>query len=137
VIREIAPGEGQLVAEVLHELRSHLDVSEIPDLIDGQRAEGYRVVASFADDEAVAAAGFRVSRNLALGPNLYIDDLVTLPGARRAGHARRLLEWLAAEGQRLGCSHIHLDSATHRHPAHRLYLDADYDITAFHFVKRA
>jgi GNAT superfamily N-acetyltransferase len=137
VIREIAPGEGRLVAEVLHELRSHRDVAEIPDLIDCQRADGYRVVASFADDEAVAAAGFRVSSNLALGRNLYDDDLVTLPRARGAGHARGLLDWLAAEGRRLGCSHVHLDSATHRHPAHRLYLGAGYDITAFHFVRPA
>jgi GNAT superfamily N-acetyltransferase len=85
----------------------------------------------------VAAAGFRVSSNLALGRNLYIDDLVTLARARRAGHARRLLQWLAAESQRVGCSYIHLDSATHRHPAHRLYLGAGYDITAFHLVKPA
>ena len=28
-----------------------------------------------------------------------------------------------------------LDSATHRHPAHRIYLSARYDITAFHFVR--
>jgi hypothetical protein len=25
------------------------------------------------------------------------------------------------------------ETATHRHPAHRLYLGAGYDITAFHF----
>ena len=133
MIREIEPGEGHLVADVLHELRSHLDPAGIPGLVDAQRADGYRLVAVFAAGVAVAAAGFRVSTNLALGRNLYVDDLVTLPKARRGGHARALLDWLVAEGRREGCAHIHLDSATHRHPAHRLYLGAGYDIVAFHF----
>ena len=125
MIREVQPGEGALVAEVLHELRAHRHVDEIPALIDAQRAEGYRVV----DDVIVAAAGFRLSTNLALGRAIYIDDLVTLPRARGAGHARSLLEWIVTEAIRLGCSRVHLDSATHRHPAHRLYLGATYDIT--------
>jgi GNAT superfamily N-acetyltransferase len=139
MIREIEPGEGHLVAAVLHELRTHLDPADIPGLVDAQRPGGYRVVAAFADapdrhgGEAVAAAGFRTATNLSLGHHLYVDDLVTLPTARRGGHARALLEWLAAEGRRQGCAHIHLDSATHRHPAHRLYLGAGYDIAAFHF----
>jgi GNAT superfamily N-acetyltransferase len=137
MIREIRAGEGALVAEVLHELRTHRPVDEIPALVDAQRAEGYRVVGSFVDGDevAVAAAGFRMSTNLALGQAVYIDDLVTLPRARGAGHARALLEWVAAEAVRLGCAYVHLDSASHRHPAHRLYLGAGYDITSFHFVR--
>ena len=135
MIREVQPGEGALVTEVLHELRPHRGADDIPAMVDAQRAEGYRVVASFVGGVVVAAAGFRLSTNLALGRAIYIDDLVTLPRARGEGHARALLEWVATEALRLGCSHVHLDSATHRHPAHRLYLSARYDITAFHFVK--
>ena len=59
MIREIQAGEGDLVAEVLHELRPHRPVVEIPALVDAQRTEGYRVVGSFLDDVVVAAAGFR------------------------------------------------------------------------------
>lgn len=84
---------------------------------------------------ASAASGFRLSTNLALGRAIYIDDLITLPLARGAGHARAVLEWIATETIRLDCSYVHLDSATHRHPAHRLYLRAGCDITAFHFVR--
>ena len=135
MIREVEPGEGGLVAEVLHELRPHRGVDDIPAVVDAQRTEGYRVVASFVDGVVVAAAGFRLSTNLALGRAIYIDDLVTLPRARGEGHARALLDWVATEAVRLGCSHVHLDSATHRHPAHRLYLGARYDIAAFHFVR--
>ena len=94
MIREIEPGEGHLVAAVLHELRTHLDPADIPALVDVQRSGGYRVVAAFADTpdapdraggEAVAAAGFRTAINLSLGHHLYVDDLVTLPTARRGG----------------------------------------------------
>jgi GNAT superfamily N-acetyltransferase len=135
MIREVQPGEGALVAEVLHELRSHHGPGDIPALVDAQRAEGYRVVGSFVDDVVVAAAGFRLSTNLALGRAIYIDDLITLPQARGAGHGRALLEWIATEAIRLDCCYVHLDSATHRHLAHRLYLTAGYDLTAFHFVR--
>jgi GNAT superfamily N-acetyltransferase len=133
MIREIDHGEGPLVAEVLHELRSHLGPAQIPALIDAQRADGYRVVASFDDGTAVAAAGFRVTMNLALGRNLEVDDLVAPPRARRAGHARDLLAWLTAEASDLGCRFIHLDSNTDRHAAHHLYFAAGFHITSFHF----
>lgn len=86
MIREVQPGEGALVAEVLHELRPHRRVDEIPALVDAQRTEGYRVVGSFVDDVVVAAAGFRLSTNLALGRAIYIDDLVTLPRAALRNH---------------------------------------------------
>src|SRR4030095_325035 len=57
MIREVQPGEGALVAEVLHELRPHRRADEIPALVDAQRAEGYRVVGSFVDGSVVAGAG--------------------------------------------------------------------------------
>lgn len=119
----------------MHELRPHCPIADLPRLMDAQRAEGYRVVASFDGYRAVAVAGFRVGTKLTLGRNLYVDDLVTLPDARGAGHARGLLEWMRAEAARLGCAVIHLDSNTSRHPAHRLYLRSGYDITAFHFMR--
>jgi GNAT superfamily N-acetyltransferase len=74
-----------------------------------------------------------VSDNLAVGRNLYVDDLVTAEEQRGRGYARRLMSWLVEEARRLGCDHFHLDSATHRHAAHRLYLTAGLDITSFHF----
>ena len=59
MIREIQAGEGDLVAEVPHELRPHRRGRRDPALVDAPRAEGHRVAGSFVDDVAVAAAGFR------------------------------------------------------------------------------
>ncbi|HEV3363987.1 MAG TPA: GNAT family N-acetyltransferase, partial [Acidimicrobiia bacterium] len=72
---------------------------------------------------------------LAWGDVLYIDDLVTLESHRGRGHAHRLLEWILAEGRRLGCEQIHLDSAPHRHTAHRLYLNEGFHISSYHFSR--
>jgi len=107
---------------------------------DVQRAEGYRLVGVFEGSEpnAVAVAGFRVGHMLAWGRFLYVDDLSTLPEARRRGHGRLLLEWLTEEAQRLGCDQLHLDSGigADRIDVHRLYFNTGLSISSFHFAKR-
>ena len=105
---------------------------------DVQRPQGYRLVGAFEDDRVVGVAGFRLIENLAWGRSLYVDDLSTLPQARRRGHAARLLEWCAEEAARLGCDELHLDSGLgpERSDAHRLYFNQGLRITAFHFARR-
>jgi GNAT superfamily N-acetyltransferase len=107
---------------------------------DVQREEGYRLVGAFEEGhtDAAAVAGFRVGHMLAWGRFLYVDDLSTLPAARRRGHGRALLEWLAEEGRRLGCDQLHLDSGVgpDRFDAHRLYLNVGLGITSHHFARR-
>lgn len=121
----------------MRELRPHLaDAAEFVERVRRQRAQGYRLAASLAADGSVAAvAGFWCGENLVLGRHLYVDDLVTVPAQRRRGHAGALLAWLDEEAARLGCTHVHLDSAPHRHAAHRGYFRAGYAIMAFHFAK--
>lgn len=122
-------------------LRSRLtDEAEFVRLVDNiQRPEGYRLVGVFEPDwpHAASVSGFRVGHMLAWGHFLYVDDLSTLPEARRGGHGRRLLEWLVEEGRRLGCEQLHLDSGvgSDRAEAHRLYLNAGLQITSHHFAR--
>ena len=137
VERELAPEETHLAFDVLRELRPHL--ASVDDFVarvnSAQRREGYRLVASFADGAVVSAGGFRRLHTLAWGDLISIDDLVTLETHRGRGHAHRLLEWIHAEADRLGCEQIHLDSAPHRHPAHRLYLTERFHISSLHFSR--
>jgi len=125
----------------MRELRPHVgDEAEFVRRVDEvQRAEGYRLVAVFEDglEDAVAAAGFRLRNMLAWGRVLYVDDLSTLPSARRRGYGRALLDWLAEEARRLGCGELHLDSGVGptRADAHRLYLNAGLRITSHHFAR--
>jgi GNAT superfamily N-acetyltransferase len=103
-----------------------------------QRPQGYRLVGAFEGERVVAVAGFRVIESLASGRSLYVDDLSTLPEARRRGHAGRLLDWCAEEAGRLCCDELHLDSAVgaDRIDAHRLYFNRGLRIAAFHFERR-
>jgi GNAT superfamily N-acetyltransferase len=139
-IREIGPGETRLAFTAMRELRPHLtDARQFARRVDEQqRGEGYRLAGAFDDAPvAVAVAGFRVVHSLAWGRHVYVDDLSTLPAARRRGHARALLDWLADEGRRMGCAELHLDSGVgpQRSDAHRLYLNAGLTITSHHFSR--
>jgi GNAT superfamily N-acetyltransferase len=139
MIRELAAGETPLASAALLALRPQFGTEErIVAVIDGvQRREGYRLIASFAegDEQAAAAAGFRVINHLAWGHAMYCDDLSTRPKHRRAGHAGSLVDWMLEEAGRLGCEQFHLDSGTapDRADAHRLYMNKGMRIAAHHF----
>src|SRR4051794_26654798 len=131
MIREIEPSETALAYAAMRTLRPHMTSEEefVRRVDDVQRAEGYRLAGAFEDGttQALAVAGFRVVHMLAWGSAaIYVDDLATLPEARRRGHARALLDWMLDEARRLGCEQLHLDSATipERADAHRLYFNA-------------
>lgn len=140
-ISEILAPDTATAFEAMHALRPQLThASMFVAVVDEQqRPQGYRLVGSFEQDvpEAVAVAGFRIARSIAWGRYLYVDDLSTLPSARRSGHARRLLEWLLAEAAREQCDQFHLDSGVgpERADAHRLYFNVGLQITAHHFVR--
>jgi GNAT superfamily N-acetyltransferase len=137
-VAELQGEDTALAYEALRELRPHLtSVEDFVEIVRTQRREGYRLVGSFdASGQVVAVAGFRHMTNLYSGPHLYIDDLSTLPSARKQGHAGALLRWVDEEARRLGCAEVHLDSGVQRHDAHRLYLTSGYVIPAHHFAKR-
>jgi GNAT superfamily N-acetyltransferase len=136
-VQELSAEETEAAYLALRELRPRFSSASrfVRQVNELQRPEGYRIVGSFDDgvDHAVAAAGFRTGHNLVSGAYLYVDDLVTLPDFRGRGHADALMQWLFDEARRLKCDRLELDSATHRHDAHRFYLKHDLVISAFHF----
>jgi GNAT superfamily N-acetyltransferase len=136
--RELQIGESHRAAVALLELRPRLEsVERITSQIDAQRSTGYRVVASFEDGDADAAAvaGFRISHNLAWGRFLYVDDLVTREALRGRGHADAVMEWVEREARRQGCGELHLDSGVgpERQDAHRFYFRHGMRIASYHF----
>jgi GNAT superfamily N-acetyltransferase len=136
-IRELDPEHTHLAYEAMRELRPHVaDPATFIALVnDHLRPQGYRLVVAVDHTGTVAAAmGLRRGESLSWGDHVYVDDLVTLPSYRRRGYARALLDWARTEAERLGCGQLHLDSASHRHDAHRLYLRWGMDIVAFHFA---
>ena len=140
-VREIEPGETEVAARALLELRPQCaPVEALVTAIDRTlRPAGYRLAGSFEDGErdAAAVAGFRVAKTLAWDHHVYVDDLVTAPDRRGRGHADRLFEWLLEEAARQGCTQFHLDSGVgpERADAHRFYFRHGMRITAYHFAR--
>lgn len=136
-VEELPLGSTQLAFDAMVELRPHLpSIGDFVTRVDElQRPEGYELVGAFvpAEPSAVAVAGWRVGHNLSIGHYVYVDDLVTATAHRGKGYAGLLMDWLVRKAASLGCDQLHLDSATHRHVAHRFYLTRGMDITAFHF----
>ena len=140
-VRELSAHETQRAARVLLKLRPQYgDAATLIRRIDDElRPGGYRLAGSFdpGSVEASAAAGFRVTETISWGRAFYVDDLVTLPEARRRGHADALFAWLDEEAVRLGCEQFHLDSGVgpEREHAHRFYFNHGLRITSYHFAR--
>lgn len=84
----------------------------------------------------VACSGFRIADYLAYGKTLYVDDLICLESHRGKGYAESLMRWLESHARKEACAVLHLDSGTHRLPAHRFYHRLKLGITSFHFAKK-
>jgi GNAT superfamily N-acetyltransferase len=140
-IHELHAGDTRLAHRAMRALRAaHESEQRFVEHVDEVlRPGGYRLLGAFVsgEEQALAAAGFRVGDSLAWGHHIYIDDLSTAPEARRRGHAGALLAWLIEEGQRLGCGQLHLDSGVgpERFDAHRLYHNHGLSIHSHHFAR--
>jgi GNAT superfamily N-acetyltransferase len=133
----LSPGDPRTAAalDVMADLRDHIDRNELEARYRAACAEGYQLAALFTGAACVAVAGFRISTNLHLGRNCYVDDLVTASSVRSQGHGRMLHRWLVDHATAAGCTTLHLDSNTQRKRAHRFYLLERHEIVAFHFSR--
>lgn len=136
-VREVAAGETGSVHAAMAALRPHHgDRAAFVARVDRDlRPQGYRLLGAFGDgEEAVGVLGFRPQALLHLGDTLYVDDLSVLPAGRRRGVATALLDAVAAEARRLGCSAVTLDSGYQRRDAHALYLRYGFAMVSHHFA---
>jgi GNAT superfamily N-acetyltransferase len=121
--------------DVMLQLRPDVAAHEYVATVRRMSAEsGYRLVAAEEGGVVRAVGGYRVFEMLYCPRMLSIDDLVTDEQSRSAGAGRELIVWFKAEAERLGCTHIHLDSRVHRSRAHRFYFREGFAIEAFHFI---
>jgi GNAT superfamily N-acetyltransferase len=125
--------------EVMHELRPHLNTENYLDTLSGFMSRGYHLLYIEENNKAVCASGYRFTEHLYWGKAIYIDDLSTLPGHRGKGYAGRLLDYIFEIARENKCDEVHLDSGcgAHRYDAHRLYLKKGFNITSFHFARKA
>jgi GNAT superfamily N-acetyltransferase len=133
---DLEPGDPRLVSEVLpvlSELRPHLTAESFDAVYREGHPQGLRFTAAYADGRCVGVAGWRVFASTHPIRKLHVDDLVTAAASRSTGVGRALLGELAERARKAGCTLLDLDSAVHRHDAHRFYLRERMAITAHHF----
>jgi len=131
-----ADGEETVAAcfPLMRQLRPHLaSAAELVERWRRQSADGYRILAVWTADRPAALAGFRLQENLLSGRHLFVDDLVTSDGERRAGHGARLLAHLAGEGRASGCTKLALGAAIGNTLGHRFYYRNGLLATGFGF----
>ena len=120
--------------DAMHALRPHLERDAFVARVHELQAQGYRLTALRAEGRVACVAGFRLVDGLSRGRQLSIDELATVPGQRRRGHAAALLAWLADHAREQGCAALQLHSSYPRHAAHRLYLQQGYVLHVHHFL---
>ncbi|HET6406921.1 MAG TPA: GNAT family N-acetyltransferase [Chthoniobacteraceae bacterium] len=137
IISATTPSQIELCYAVMRDLRPHLELDEFLTQVQRQQRDGgYRLIFAEHEVEIRAAAGYRVSENLAWGRFLYVDDLVVRATDHGSGYGSALFDWLVSEAQREQCDELHLDSGVQRFIAHRFYLHKGMDITSHHFALR-
>jgi GNAT superfamily N-acetyltransferase len=119
--------------DVILELRPHLAGTDLFSMFEKIQKENFKIIYIEENNKVVAFGGYRYITTLYSNKTLYIDDLATLPSARGKGYAGKLLDYIVDEAKTNQCHAVTLDSGSHRHDAHRLYLNKRFKITAHHF----
>jgi ribosomal protein S18 acetylase RimI-like enzyme len=91
-------------------LRDRIAQETFLEEVRRQQAQGYRLLAGFQDGAPVVLAGVRRAHTLSRGAHLFVDDLVTDPALRGAGHGQAMMRWLARESAAEGVRRIYLDA---------------------------
>jgi GNAT superfamily N-acetyltransferase len=135
-ILDIDPDSPRLpeMHEVLRHLRPEVTLPQLREIYAEGYPQGLRFTAVDDESRIVAVAGWRLVACTTVGRRLYIDDLVTDPDLRSAGHGRLLLTELERRARGAGCRVLDLDSGVHRGAAHRFYFRERMTITAYHFT---
>src|SRR3546814_2758694 len=82
---------------------------------------GYRLLAAWRGNEAVALAGYRGMEMLIHGKFIYVDDLITREDARGKRLGEQLLAHLYGMAWEQGCSRVMLDTGIANGLAQRFY----------------
>jgi len=125
--------ELERIASVLLQLRTHYGQQSLVTQIKSQQQQGYEVAYVESDGRVSCVAGFVMSRKLAWGKNIYVDDLVTDSEYRSKGAGKCMIDWLKSYARANGCDQLHLDSGVQRFAAHKFYLREGFRITSHHF----
>jgi GNAT superfamily N-acetyltransferase len=83
---------------------SHLDEATFRARLTDMLAQGgYRCIAAFDGDRMVGVSGFWVGTQLWCGKYVEPDNVFVDPKLRSRGIGAKLMQWIEAEAERIGC----------------------------------
>lgn len=132
----LANSDNEIMATypVMLELRPGMTEEEYLVRVQAQQVQGYRLAFLEQDFEVLAVAGFHIYENLAWGPYLYVDDLITTASNRHQGHAAELMNWLQETARNEGCAQLHLDCGNQRQDAQHFYGSIGMNKAGIHYI---
>lgn len=111
VIRELNTDATILAAfPLMNLLRDRISRDTFVREVRRQQADGYRLIGGYQTEAPVVLAGIRRGHTLSRGDHLFVDDLVSDPAVRGAGHGRAMMHWIAREAASAGVPRIYLDA---------------------------
>jgi GNAT superfamily N-acetyltransferase len=100
-----------LIQQLNPEVGEELFVDRLTAMLD---EGGYRCIAAYSSARLVGAAGFWVGTQLWCGKYIEPDNVIVDTQLRSGGLGGRLMAWIEAEGERLGCEVMKLEAYAQR-----------------------
>ncbi|CAA6810698.1 MAG: GNAT family N-acetyltransferase [uncultured Campylobacterales bacterium] len=134
---ELASNDNQTLAcfDVLVQLYPKLNKEILIDTIDHQSKNSYKLLLAYDGDDVVAVTRFRIGYNFSVGKYIYIENMATDEEYRSLGIGASMIDWIENFAKDNSCKQIRLISATHRHKAHKFYLNQNFKIACYNFWK--
>lgn len=136
VIRELIGIEEIATIYALYRQHNRMSEAMFRERIGAMIGQGnYRCIAAYMGERMVGISGFWTGTFLWCGKYVEPDHVVVDPTLRSQGIGARLLEWIEAEGQRLGCDTAKVVMMIGRDRSHQFYVRNGYSDDSLQLIK--
>lgn len=134
-VRELSTDELPLIMPLIERHNAKVEPAELHRRLEVMKQHGYHCIAAFHADRIVGVAGYWLGARFYCGEYMDVDNVVVDEMLRSHGIGKRMMDWLHAKAQELGCKIVVLDSYVTYKRAHKFYFGLDYEILGYHFMR--
>ena len=135
-IREQSADEMMTIMPLVAAWNSKIDPAVLASRLVAMLEIGYRCIGAYDSGQLVGIAGFWTGCQFWCGKFIQADNVIVEQNCRGQGVGKLLMDWIHAEGRRLGCDVAVLDSYLKLVDSHRFYERLGYEKPGYHFLKR-
>ncbi len=134
-IRELSPAEFALILPLIEKHNPKIEPQELRRRLEVMMPHNYHCIAAFNEGRIVGVAGYWLGARFWSGEYMDVDNVVVDETQRSQGIGKKMMDWLYAKAQELGCKMVVLDTYVTYEGAHRFYFREGYRILGFHFTR--